>query len=308
MTKKTILIFIFTCVCLIALAIGFTAMAIRSSVTPGDSTSVSDSSVSDNSVSDSSAVSQASQSSDIGSSDASQSSQSASSGDITEPIAYTSLLAGETGTVKLGSSWEITFPEKLRACLTTPEALQKQVQQYISSTDKPENVTQEDWQKAMSNKGYFAAYPDLGIWISDRFLARIDVKADTSETETLFNSVRSNKTGDIISSIFGDYFSSLLYDTSGIDSMTRLGDTNNDTEDLQSFVFQCKTANTKIAQGYYGYFILAHNKINKEYAIIILAGVDNLLTPDDLQAIYESFTHASSDTGTYWYTFKATAG
>lgn len=280
MTKKSILIFIFSCICLIALAVGFIALlthSSESSATPGSSTSVTECS-------------------DI------------SSDNTSEPIAYTSLLSSAgTGTVKLGSSWEITFPDNLRSCLVTPNELQQQVQQYISSSDKPESVTQEDWQKAMRNKGYFAAYPDLGIWISDRFLARIDVKSDTSETETLFNAVRSNTSGDIISSIFGDYFSSLLYDTSGIDSMTRLGDTSNDTEDLQSFVFQCKTANTKIAQGYYGYFILAHSKVNSEYAIIILAGVDNLLTPDELQSIYESFTHVSGDTGTYWYEFKASA-
>ncbi len=287
MNKSSILIFIVSCVCLIALAVGFTAVSIHSSensATLGSSTSVTERS------------------------DTSSDSQSSSSDNTSEPIAYTSLLStAGTGTVKIGSSWEITFPDTLRSCLVTPDELQKQVQQYISSSDKPESVTQEDWQKAMSNKGYFAAYPDLGIWISDRFLARIDVKSDTSETETLFNSVRNNTSGDIISSVFGDYFSSLLYDTSGIDSMTRLGDTNNDTEDLQSFVFQCKTANTKIAQGYYGYFILAHSKVNNEFAVIILAGVDNLLTPDELQSIYESFTHVSSDTGTYWYEFKASA-
>lgn len=287
MNKSSILIFIASCVCLIALAVGFTAISIHSSensATLGSSTSVTERS------------------------DTSSDSQSSSSDNTSEPIAYTSLLStAGTGTVKIGSSWEITFPDTLRSCLVTPDELQKQVQQYISSSDKPESVTQEDWQKAMSNKGYFAAYPDLGIWISDRFLARIDVKSDTSETETLFNSVRNNTSGDIISSVFGDYFSSLLYDTSGIDSMTRLGDTNNDTEDLQSFVFQCKTANTKIAQGYYGYFILAHSKVNNEFAVIILAGVDNLLTPDELQSIYESFTHVSSDTGTYWYEFKASA-
>lgn len=287
MNKSSILIFIVSCVCLIALAVGFTAVSIHSSensATLGSSTSVTERS------------------------DTSSDSQSSSSDNTSEPIAYTSLLStAGTGTVKIGSSWEITFPDTLRSCLVTPDELQKQVQQYISSSDKPESVTQEDWQKAMSNKGYFAAYPDLGIWISDRFLARIDVKSDTSETETLFNSVRNNTSGDIISSVFGDYFSSLLYDTSGIDSMTRLGDTNNDTEDLQSFVFQCKTANTKIVQGYYGYFILAHSKVNNEFAVIILAGVDNLLTPDELQSIYESFTHVSSDTGTYWYEFKASA-
>lgn len=287
MTKKSILIFIFSCICLIALAVGFTALSTHSSeisATPGSSTSVTECS------------------------DTSSANTSEPIANTSEPIAYTSLLStAGTGTVKLGSSWEITFPDNLRSCLVTPNELQQQVQQYISSSDKPESVTQEDWQKAMRNKGYFAAYPDLGIWISDRFLARIDIKSDTSETETLFNAVRSNTSGDIISSIFGDYFSSLLYDTSGIDSMTRLGDTSNDTEDLQSFVFQCKTANTKIAQGYYGYFILAHSKVNSEYAIIILAGVDNLLTPDELQSIYESFTHVSGDTGTYWYEFKASA-
>lgn len=295
-------IIILTCILLILASVATLAVATNTGTSsPSIPESSSDTSSETSSGTSSETSSEASSGTSSSSSDTSSSDENSSVPEIT----YTDLLPNsESYTIKIGSRWQLTFPEQLAANLVTASALQEQVQQYISDNEKPENITQATWQAAMQGKGYFAAYPDTGVWISDKFLMRVSVFPDSPETDQLFSTIRNSTTGDVVSFMFGDFFTSLLYATSGIDSMTRLGDTDNESEDLQSFVFQAKTQDTQIAQGYYGYFILAHDKINKQYAVIILSGVDNLFTPDELQSIYETFTHIDDKNNSYWFEFK----